>query len=181
MAIVKEKGKWHKSLGELTGKLGKLRYPLLILLLGAILLMIPSGKSNTQSALVETEGTDTLDTLTIEETRLSTLLSQVRGAGRVEVMLSVAAGSETIYQSDVTEENKTGQDSQMRKETSAVLYGTGSGKEAALIKQKTAPIYQGAVVLCQGADDPGIKLALVQAVASLTGLGTDRITVIKMK
>lgn len=45
----------------------------------------------------------------------------------------------------------------------------------------TAPTYQGAIVVCQGADDPGVKLALVQAVASVTGLGTDQITVVKMR
>jgi hypothetical protein len=39
----------------------------------------------------------------------------------------------------------------------------------------------GAIVVCQGADSPSVKLAITQAVAKITGLGTDEICVLKMK
>ena len=40
---------------------------------------------------------------------------------------------------------------------------------------------KGAVVIAEGADRPAVKLNLIQAVSSLTGLGMDQITVIKMR
>ena len=43
------------------------------------------------------------------------------------------------------------------------------------------PVYKGAVVVCEGADHASVKLNIVQAVSSLTGLGSDKITVLKMK
>ena len=39
----------------------------------------------------------------------------------------------------------------------------------------------GAVVVCQGADLPSVRLDVTNAVAAYTGLGSDKISVIKMK
>ena len=39
----------------------------------------------------------------------------------------------------------------------------------------------GAVVVCQGADQPAVRLDVTNAVAAYTGLGSDKISVIKMK
>ena len=39
----------------------------------------------------------------------------------------------------------------------------------------------GAVVVCQGADQPSVRLDVTNAVAAYTGLGSDKISVIKMK
>jgi stage III sporulation protein AG len=36
-------------------------------------------------------------------------------------------------------------------------------------------------VVCQGADDPVVKLLIVDAVSKVTGLGADKISVMKMK
>jgi len=39
----------------------------------------------------------------------------------------------------------------------------------------------GCVVVCQGADSPGVRLDVTAAVAAYTGLGSDKISVFKMK
>jgi len=39
----------------------------------------------------------------------------------------------------------------------------------------------GAVIVCQGADDPQVRLSIVDAVSKVTGLGSDKISVLKMK
>jgi stage III sporulation protein AG len=53
--------------------------------------------------------------------------------------------------------------------------------ENGLIRQINPPVYSGAVVVCQGADNPQVKLSIIDAVGKLTGLGSDKISVIKMK
>lgn len=40
---------------------------------------------------------------------------------------------------------------------------------------------EGAVVLCSGADNSAVRLCVTNAVSAYTGLGSDKITVIKMK
>lgn len=39
--------------------------------------------------------------------------------------------------------------------------------------------WAGAVIVCEGADSPAVRLQLTQAVAALTGLSADRIAVVK--
>ena len=39
----------------------------------------------------------------------------------------------------------------------------------------------GAVVVCTGADSPEVRLGVTQAVAAYTGLGSDKITILKME
>lgn len=112
---------------------------------------------------------------------MANLLSRIQGAGAVEVMLSLKSGEQIHYQTDTQLQTGGSTEESLRQEDNTVLYGTGSGTQSALVQQVTAPTYQGAIVVCQGADDPGVKLALVQAVASVTGLGTDQITVVKMR
>ena len=53
--------------------------------------------------------------------------------------------------------------------------------QVGLVRQTIPPIYQGAIILCQGADSAAVRLAIIQAVAGATGLTSDRITVLKMK
>ena len=39
----------------------------------------------------------------------------------------------------------------------------------------------GAVIVCRGAENPEVRLSVTNAVAAYTGLGSDKITVMKMK
>lgn len=169
-----------ERLSQLPKKLGKFKYPVLILLLGLILLLLP-GKSQKPAAAAMSDEPEQQESgsLAITEERLSGLLSKVQGAGRVEVMLSLRTGEQTEYQMDTNSREE--QEGPQQQENSTVLYNSGNGTQSALVRRVEAPVYQGAIVLCQGADNPSVKLAIVEAVASVTGLGTDQITVVKMK
>jgi stage III sporulation protein AG len=39
----------------------------------------------------------------------------------------------------------------------------------------------GAIVVCQGGDQPTVRLAILDAVSKVTGLGADKISILKMK
>ena len=93
----------------------------------------------------------------------------------VSVVLTVRSGMERVLAQDVTASRADG-DAQST--TKTVILSTGSGEETVLLSQNY-PTFQGALVVCRGGDDPQVKLLLTQAVAALTGLGSDRITVCK--
>ncbi len=161
----------YKSAVMEAGK--KYRYVLLVLLAGILLMSLP------ESASQEVEAPEKI----IEEEEslqasLSRILSKVSGAGRVEVLLTEQMGAEKIYQTD--EDRAAGEtSSDVRRET--VLVTSANREETGLLRRTDPPAYQGAVILCQGADDPRVKLSMVEAVANATGLTTDRISVLKMK
>lgn len=110
--------------------------------------------------------------------QLSALLSQVSGAGNVKVLLTEATGEKTHYQENT--DTSTGEQTQtVRKDT--VLVTNNSREQQGLIYQIDPPTYLGAVILCQGADQASVRLAITEAVANATGLGFNKITVLKMK
>lgn len=149
--------------------LGKYKYPVLILLVGIGLMLLPSGK--TEPAALPSESAPAVESL---EARLETLLTQIDGAGQVRVLLTEERGREYLFQTDSDIRTDSRSDD-------TVLVEDGSDAESGLIRQTLEPKYRGAVVLCQGADSPGVKLAIVEAVRCVTGLGADAISVLKMK
>ena len=151
------------------GYIKKYRYLLLILLTGLFIMLLPEGEQETavpvQTAEIQPEEL---------ETKLAEILSQISGVGRSKVLLTQAAGASTVYQTD----SNLGQSSS-RQDT--VILSDGSREESGLVRQVNPPIYLGAIVVCQGADSANIRLAVVEAVKSVTGLSSDCITVLKMK
>ena len=47
--------------------------------------------------------------------------------------------------------------------------------------KRVLPVFRGAVVLCDGADDASVRLSVTQAVSTVCGIGADKVTVLKMK
>ena len=109
-----------------------------------------------------------------DEARLQALLERVEGVGRVEVMLTCAESETLVFQTDT----RQGQDT--REETTVFSSGASSQKTPVAVKTVKPP-WRGAVVVCDGAERASVRLAVIEAVSALTGLGSDKISVIKMK
>lgn len=148
----------------------KYKYVLLIVAVGIVLMLWPeqhTGTSNTAPVTPEIAEPEM-------ETQLEAILSKISGAGRVEVMLTTARGEETLYQLD---SDRT--DTQARQDT--VIISGSDRAQNGLVTQINPPTYLGAIVVCDGADEPTVRLNIVQAVSNATGLGADNISVLKMK
>ena len=146
---------------------GKYKYPILVVLVGLGLLLLPTRETETPSVPVETVREASL------EQRLEELLAQIEGAGAVRVLLTEDVGRETLWQTDVQSDTDS-----VREDT--VIVEDADRNETGLVRRTTEPSYRGAVILCQGADAPSVKLAIVEAVRCVTGLGADQISVQKM-
>lgn len=152
---------------------GKYKFVLLILGLGIFLMSIPERATEipVQEPTVQAEPVD-------RAAELESILGQIEGVGKVRVLLTEAAGSETIYQTN--EERSSAADSEnLRVET--VIITDSDRQETGLVRTVTPPTYLGAIIVCQGGDSPAVKLAIVEAVSNVTGISSDRITVLKMK
>lgn len=146
----------------------KYKYVVVIILAGILMMTLPVHEKT--AAVVPQEQEENRDL----EMALTQILSRVSGAGKVDVLLSEFRGKQTIYQQD--ERN-----SENNQNADTVLVTDAQRNESGLIKQINPPVYQGAIVLCQGADSSSVQLAIVQAVSDVTGLTSDRITILKMK
>ena len=156
--------------------LKKYRFAALVLLIGLALMLLPSRKESENSASTQTA--ETTEAEPSINAQLVDILSKVQGAGNVQVLLTIRAGEETLYQTDNTVE-VTGEDSSTQ--VSTVILSNTDKAQTGLVRQVNPPTYLGALIVCQGGDDPLVKLAITEAVSKVTGLGADRISVLKMK
>lgn len=162
---------WVKQREKTVQWLGKYKYLLLVVLLGLGLMLIPSGdrKDSTQNQ-VQSAPQETGLTLSQE---LEEILTRVQGAGKVQVMLTIAKGEEIIYQTD-------GSSAENGNKHDTVLVTDENRTQSGLIQQSIPPTYRGAIIVCQGADSPTVCLAIKEAVSKVTGLDISKISVLKM-
>ena len=159
---------WGKVKSDILGFWKKYRLVLLVLLAGLCLMMIPEQKEEP----VTTEASQ-ISQVSMEES-LAEILSKIKGAGKVEVLLTEYRGKETIYQTDSQQSTDS-----LRQET--VILAGSDREEEGLVRQVNPPVYMGALIVCQGGDQPAVKLSIVEAVMDITGLSSNQITVLKMK
>ena len=152
----------------------KYRYGILVLMVGIGLMLIPTAEKKTTIP----ESTEITIAETGIEGKLADILSQIEGTGKTKVLLTIAEGEQVLYQCD--EEESTGTDTATY-HREVVIVTDSQRKEQGLVRQVIPPKYQGAIIVCQGADKATVRLQVVEAVVNVTGLTADKITVLKMK
>lgn len=174
---------WTKRIKLLGEKLKKLRYPALILVIGIALMLIPSRKQSSEKKeqSVVTLAPSEPDYRQQVEAQLQQTLSKVDGVGRVSVMLTLRTGTETIYQTDSTLCSQSGDNASSDASESTVLISKSNSGQEAVVRKTIFPGFLGALIVCDGADDPEVKLNVINAVSGITGMSSERITVVKMK
>ncbi len=167
--------KWSAGKINLAELWKKYKFVTLILLLGIALMLLPTRSDNAES---EPQQLSHMERFSLEETeeRMEEILGRIDGAGKLQVMLTLKSGSQ-LYLAEDTEESVDSEEKSRQQET--VTLNRGSGYEDVVITQQMYPVYQGAVVVCQGGDKAAVRLAVTEAVAALTGLSSDKISVVK--
>ena len=144
-------------------QLMKNKYALLIIAVGLILLLLPVEKKQTEREPVKSTATEF--SLSVQEQRLAQQLERMEKVGRVSVLLSVEGDG---YR-------------QLAESGQETLVLAGDSGEQVVDLHYVNPQYKGAVVVCDGAALPQVRLSISKAVAVFTGLGMDKISVIKME
>ena len=94
------------------------------------------------------------------------------------LMLSLDQTEESVYA--VNTRQTSGSDSRSR-ESDVSVVSNGSCGETPVTVKRVLPVFRGAVVLCDGADDASVRLSVTQAVSTVCGIGADKVTVLKMQ
>lgn len=139
--------------------------------LGALLLLLLPRQAVGKSGAGKEE--TAFFSLEAEERRMEAALSRIPGVGRVTVLLTLDSSEEREYARNTEEDRQLETDRDRSEERSQVAQ-VGEG---ALTVRIAYPRYRGALIVTEGGGSE-LRLAVTQAVAALTGLGTDRITVV---
>ena len=159
------------------------KYLLLVIAAGIVILLWPSGGAGGSG-----NSSDGYPAFSVEdmEQKLEAALSSMEGAGRVQVVLSLRSDMSIVVQEDVNSQSSrkmengemTDYDTMSQRKT--VMASSGS-EQKPVVTKRIYPEFEGALVICDGGDKAGVRLAVSEAVSALTGLGSDKITILKMK
>ena len=168
------KRKWTAPLAALA----KYKYVLLVAGLGALLLLWPGGEEKKSGPGGEEKPSAAASRTDLAETEkaMEEILGKISGVGRVDVMLSLHSGGELVLAQDSSLRYSGSVQSPDSYERSTQPVTDGGG---VVVTQETYPQYRGALVVCEGGEDDGVRLQVARAVSALTGLGSDRIAVVK--
>ena len=97
----------------------------------------------------------------------------------MELMLSLDQTEEAVYAVN-TRQTRNGDAGQKAMESDLTRCIRRKLRRKAGDGKSLLPTFRGAVVLCDGADNAQVRLAVTQAVGTVCGIGSDKVTVLKM-
>ena len=122
------------------------------------------------------------------ESRLEDILSTLRGAGRVRVLVTYSTAGErvaaTVSTVDESVSETSGGAATTRSEQSRQMRQpatvSGEGGQSPIILVEKEPEIRGVIVVAEGAADPAVRLSLQRAVQAVTGIPLSCIEVFEM-
>lgn len=125
------------------------------------------------------------------EKNIEEILSQINGAGKVDVLVTYSSGREIVPYSDIkksdelTDEKDSGGGTrkidQSSYESQIAYEDSGSGVKKPIILKELLPEVKGVVVVADGASDTLVKESLVNAVKVLLDIPIHKIQVFERK
>lgn len=145
---------------------------------------------NTTVLATQQNGTNIENQEYILKNDLENILSNISGAGKVQVMITYTESStvqpmynENINESTTEETDSSGGVRTISETDSSkeVVYTENNGQKVPITEKVTMPKVEGAIILAEGANDASIKNNIILAVEAVTGLSTHKIQVFQLK
>lgn len=145
-------------------------------------------KKQDSTTPAETPGAQSAASTDSIEQKLASTLSQIEGAGNVEVMITYESTSEIVPAISVDKQTSTTTDSSdngtsttntENTQSEVVTVGSSSGNSALVLKE-ISPKIRGVIVVAEGADNIAVKLNLLSAIETLLNVNPDQVDVYKM-
>lgn len=163
-----------EELKKLLMKKGTLTAAAVIGLAGMLMIMLSGmGESSNKSQASELSQNSSLSDSNAYrqqlEEQLEQVLSQIKGVGRADVMITLSSSEEYIY----AEESTVSGD---KRQTEYVI-----ADNEGLIRGVNTPSVSGAVIVCEGGGNTQVCEKVYKAASVVLGIPTNRICVAKMK
>ncbi|MHB8063074.1 MAG: stage III sporulation protein AG [Ruminiclostridium sp.] len=164
------------------------------LIAGSVLFEGNTTKGANGSTLDNINNADTIQTIKQSseapknemESSLQSILSKIKGAGRVDVMITFFSGNESVPAMDIkTNENDTQEKdkeggSRIIKQSdieNKTIYEENQGVKKPFIIKEVLPKVKGVVIVADGAEDAEVKINLAKATEALLDIAAHKIQV----
>ena len=175
---MEQEGKRAKAATGIVSMLGKYKYVLLVLLAGLVCILWPTAQPR-QTAAEEISTVENGDDLAMLQSEMEEILGKIHGVGQLKLMLTLDRGKEALLAEDSSlsySGDTLSPEDYSRTSEPVVLSGD---VDEVIVRQEVYPKFRGALVVCEGGGDPAVQLSVIEAVSALTGLGADKISVVK--
>ena len=155
-----------------------------LLTLGVILMLTEKGGFfGTKKESVKTQSSEILSVQRDEnEKKLEEILSAVKGAGKVKVMITYSQGAEKIAAQETKRDEKDdGENTESSYESTYVLKDKSDGGTEEVVLTEYMPCAMGVLIVAQGGDDIYVKQALSSAAQALLNVPAHKVEVLKME
>ena len=110
------------------------------------------------------------------EKRLEEAVSQISGAGKTDITITLDSSKEYFYAKNSSENIG---DSETEKESELVILEGAEGEEPIVLKTDEAKI-RGVLVVCEGGNDPLVCEKILEAICALLDIPSNKVSVAKM-
>lgn len=148
------------------------------LVLGIVLLSAPGENGKKETLTAETEYIPEF-LLEKEEKRIAQALKKIEGVGDVDIVLTLESSMEQKIARDEMTEYKTLSEGYELNSENTVVKMKGD-EEKPIVLKYVYPKYKGALVVAENIN-ASLRLEMTNAVAALTGLSSDKISVVRGK
>ena len=122
--------------------------------------------------------------------RLEEVISAIEGVGSAKVLITLESGSTNIYAqekkavSDTAENVGSGSEKKLEQKESTedkyIFVEDENGRRQALLITTVEPVVKGVVIICDGAEDPKVRLRVLNAVTVALEISSARVSIEKM-
>ena len=137
--------------------------------------------TKTKSVKASEDKTITSDGTDVYEQKLKAVLSEIEGAGKVEVMITYDSSSEIVTANTTTvstdKTNSSDRTAESKNETVSPVLINQSGTTTPLIVKEILPSVKGVIVIAEGAGDIRVRLNLVNAVCTALAVDAEKVEI----
>ena len=149
-----------------------------VILVALLVFLLPGTLKKSEETIVceEDKTQNDASSAAALEKKLEEILSSMRGAGRVRVMLTLDRTAEQIIASN--EKNASGEKSTSSESRPATVQS--GGREEAIVLSEVFPRIRGVIVIAEGAADIGVRQSIIAAVSTVLGIEEKNVEVFVM-
>lgn len=151
---------------------------LAVILVALLVFFLSESFGKSEGASVQKEDNKQSETCSAAalEKKLEEILSSMRGAGKVRVMLTLDRTKEQIIASN---EKNTGGEKSVSSESRPATVQSGN-REEAIVLSEIFPRIRGVIVIAEGATDIGVRQSISAAVSTVLGIEEKNVEVFVM-
>ncbi len=151
----------------------KTEYIIAIILIVLVVIIFIFSNSNFNLLQPQTNLTNLTDYSTLLEIKLKNTISQIEGAGKTSVTVTVDGTSEE----EVLKETTTKIENGVKSIIESVILVNGKP----YVTKTLNPNIIGIVVVCEGAENLNVKLAITEVITTTLTISSEKIRILKMK